>query len=45
MYGSEGPEDDRPELEPGEVVCSSDGSLCYRVEDLIGEGRCCLVSE
>ena len=39
--GEEG--DDRPFLAPGEVVYSEDGSHSYRVEDLVGEGRCCMV--
>ncbi len=43
MMEAEAAEDDRPVLEPGEVVRSPCGTLCYRVEDLVGEGRCCLV--
>ncbi len=42
-------DDERPVLESGEVVCVPAEAIAaaapafYRVEDLIGEGRCCLV--
>ena len=34
---------DRPVLDPGEIVCSSDGTYAFRIVEHIGEGRCCLV--
>ena len=40
----EGPvQSDRPVLDPGEIVCSPDGSFAFRIVEHIGEGRCCLV--
>lgn len=38
------PEDERPVFESGEIIDFSDnGDHSYRVDDLIGEGRCCVV--
>ena len=34
---------DRPVLDPGEIVCSPDGTFAFRIVEHIGEGRCCLV--
>ncbi len=32
-------EDDRPNVETGDVICSDNGDFAYRIGDLIGQGR------
>ena len=34
----EGVQSDRPVLDPGEIVCSPDGSFAFRIVEHIGEG-------